>query len=514
MRTHCMTGTNAVRRQDASKGTVVSPHERSTRAGLEMLERGGNAVDAAVATALVAGVVEPTETTLAGCGFLLFNDPETGTWSADFGPRAPSAASRAMYEVDHGASGSSVLGLAPVVDAANVDGPRASGVPRTLLGLLSAQEAWGELPREHVCGPAIGAAYDGFEADMWFVANALSDLTRLRRDAQARRTYLDEDGLPLGHASSSFYGPSFGARPRVRQPLLGAALEEAAHGPLESLTEGALARRLVESSRAAGGLLTSEDLRAAAPSIGRAFGRRYRDVEVFVPPSPGGGITELQILQMWEALNPRPSTSHENGAQARKLALALRHAFADRYHWLGDPDVVPVPLRGLLSPDYTAALARLVETGQDVAGWREGEPWTTYAARAAHDPWRHEPGSPARPEWTPQSATEPTSGTTHISAADAQGRIVSVTHTAAHHFGSGIVCPRTGLLFDSAMAWFNALPGAANSIAPGARPLANMGPALVTRRGESVAAVGASGGRRIISAVAQVIINLVDGGHS
>lgn len=514
MRTHRMTGANAVRRQDASRGTVVSPHECSTRAGLEMLEHGGNAVDAAVASALVAGVVEPTETTLAGCGFLLFNDPGSGAWSADFGPRAPLAASPTMYQVEHGGSGSSVLGLAPVVGAANVDGARAWGVPRTLLGLLSAQDAWGELPRSEVCGPAIAAAHDGFDADMWFMTNALSDLVRLRQDAQARRTYLDGDGLPRGHASSSFYGPSFGARPRVRQPLLGAALEEAAHGPLASMTEGRLAQHLVETSREAGGLLAIEDLRTSGPSISRALGRRYRDVEVFVPPSPGGGITELQILQTWEALGPRPATSHESGARARKLALALRHAFADRYHWLGDPKVVPVPLQGLLSPEHTATLARLVETGRDVEGWHDGEPWITYAARAVHDPWRHEPGSPARPKWTPRSATPPTSGTTHISAADAQGRIVSVTHTAAHLFGSGVVCPRTGLLLDASMAWFNALPGAANSIAPGARPLANMGPALVTRQGESVAAVGASGGRRIISAVAQVIINLVDGGHS
>ncbi|MFG2156631.1 gamma-glutamyltransferase [Streptomyces olivaceus] len=514
MSTHRMAAARAVGREDAATGTVVSPHEQSTRAGLDLLDRGGNAVDAAVAAALVAGVVEPTETSLAGSGFLLVNDPQSGAWSADFGPRAPLAASATMYEIDHDAASSTVLGLAPVADAANVDGPRASGVPRTLLGLLTAHQRWGRLPRHQVCAPAVRAAYDGFPADMWFLTNTLSDLARLRRDDQARRVYLDEGGLPYGHTSWSFYGPSFGARPLVRQPLLGALLEEAARGPLSLLTEGAVARRLVETSHEAGGLLGPEDLRTAAPAIGPALTRRYRDTEVSVPPAPGGGITELQILMMWEALNPDPSTSHESGAQTRRLALALRRAFADRYHWLGDPDTVPVPMRGLLSRDYIASLARLVDAGEDVPGWRDGNPWTTYASRAVHDPWTHEPDRGARPVWHPAGAPPPSSGTTHISAADTEGRVVAVTHTAANHFGSGVVCPRTGLLFDSAMAWFNALPGAANSIAPGARPLANMGPALVTRQGRSVAAVGASGGRRIVSAVAQVIINLVDGGHS
>ncbi|MBK1783919.1 gamma-glutamyltransferase [Prauserella cavernicola] len=498
--------------QDHEHGSVVAPRERSVTAGLEMLERGGNAVDAAVAAALVAGVVEPTETTLAGCGFLLYADRATDPRAVEFGPRAPLAADARMFDLDPAAAGPAVLGLAPVLGNANVDGPRAAGVPRTLLGLLTAHERWGALDRRTVCGPAVDAAHDGFPADTWFLTNAFSDLERLRADEGTRTTFLADDGLPIGRTSPAFYGSSLGERESVRQPVLAATLEEIACSPLTALTEGAIAQRLVETSRERGGLLTMADLAASGPRIGPALTIDYRGALVAVPPAPGGGLTELQILRAWEALQSRPRTSHESPETTRALALVLRHAFADRYHWLGDPDVVPVPTRGLLSDGYAARLAALCAQGDNVVRWESGHPWFTYAGSPAHDPWPHDDGRDA-PQWSPATATPPTSGTTHISATDRDGRTVAITHTAANHFGSAVLCPRTGLLFDSAMAWFNAAPGAANSIAPGARPLANMGPALVLSDAARHA-VGASGGRRIISAVAQVVINLVDGGHS
>lgn len=500
-----------------SAGTVVAPHESSILAGLGMLDRGGNAVDAAVAAALVAGVVEPTETTLAGSGFLLVHDPGGESWSVDFGPRAPLAASPTMFQIDAQASSPTVLGLAPVVGNANVDGPLASGVPRTLVGLLTAQERFGALSREVVCGPAVEAAHEGFPADTWFLTSALSDIDRLRRDPQAAQTFLDEEGLPRGRRSLSYYGPTFSPRERIRQSLLGTTLEQAAHSGTEVLTHGAIARQLVASSAERGALLELADLHGSGPFIGRALTRGYRDVKVSVPTGPGGGLTELQILAVWEALHPIRTPLHRDGNLLRDLALTIRHAFADRYHWLGDPDSVPVPAGQLLSDHYVRHLAELVATGEDVSRWSEGAPWITYSHHAAHDPWVNQTNgatSRNRPQWVPVTSSTPTSGTTHVSAADSSGRIVAITHTAANHFGNGQVCPSTGLLLDSAMAWFNAAPGAANSITPGGRPLANMGPALITRGGKPVAALGASGGRRIISAVAQVIMYLVDGDSS
>ncbi|MEU3274350.1 gamma-glutamyltransferase [Saccharomonospora sp. NPDC006951] len=499
--------------QDHERGSVVAPRGESVAAGLAMLDRGGNAVDAAVAAALVAGVIEPTETTLAGSGFLLYADRTTEPYAVEFGPRAPRAAEPAMFELDPAAAGPAVLGLAPVLGNANVDGPLAAGVPRTLLGLLTAHERWGALDRRAVCDPAVAAAYDGFPADTWFLTNAFSDLDRLRADEGTRTTFLAEDGLPIGRTSAAFYGRSLGTRASVRQPVLGATLEEVVSSSLTTLTEGSIARRLVATSHERGGVLSMDDLRAAAPDVRPALTVDYREALVAVPHAPGGGVTELQILRAWEALHAQPRTSHESAESTRALALVLRHAFADRYHWLGDPGLVPVPTNGLLSGSYAAHIARLCAEGGDVVHWGEGNPWLTYAGKAVHDPWRHTEHGLEVPQWTPETATSPTTGTTHISATDSEGRTVAITHTAANHFGSAVLCPRTGLLFDSAMAWFNAAPGAANSIASGARPLANMGPAIVVSDKASHA-VGASGGRRIISAVAQVVINLVDGGRT
>ncbi|WP_197519674.1 gamma-glutamyltransferase [Pseudonocardia sp. HH130630-07] len=475
-------------------GTVVAPHESSCAAGTAMLERGGNAVDAAVAAALVAGVVEPTETTLAGSGFLLHHTAAGDTWSVEFGPTAPLHATGTMFDLDAGAASSPILGLAPVVDDANLDGPLASGVPRTLLGLLTAQERFGVLDRETVCAPAVRAAHDGFPADTWFVTNALADIGRLRADEQARRTFLDDSGPPVGAGSAGVYGATFGSRPRVVQPALGDTLERAAALGPSALTDGEIARRLLETAGERGGLLSPADLRAAGPAVRPALTLRYRDTDVAVPAAPGGGWTELQILATWQALHPDRTVPTSDPARLRELALVLRHAFADRYHWHGDPQVVPVPLDGLLSAPHARGIAGLVRDDLDVPGWRDGLPWVTFAARAAHDPWPHDPGRGDTPVWRPEGGSTPGSGTTHVSVVDGAGNSVAVTHTAANHFGSGILCPRTGLLFDSAMAWFNAAPGAANSIAPGARALTNMGPVLLSRDGRATAALGASGG--------------------
>jgi gamma-glutamyltranspeptidase / glutathione hydrolase len=497
----------AVRRHHGL-GTVVGARESAVTAGLAMFEHGGNAVDATVAAALVAGVVEPAETTLAGSGFLLVQDPQSGPWSVEFGPLAPLSAYDRMYRLDPDVSPEGVVGLCGTVDLENLNGARAAGVPRVLLGLLTAQQMFGVLPRKQVCLPAIEAAYNGFEADSWFVTSALADLKRLRADPVSANAFL-EGGLPKGATGGSQLDLASGPRARITQPLLGATLEEVSQGSLRRLVDGAIAQHMVDSSTEHGGLLSMEDLARAEPDIRRPMTARFRDADVFVPTAPGGGITLLEILAIWEAIFPDGATSLESPQHAKALALAIRHAFADRYHWLGDPDMAAVPVAELLSSSYIAEIAALCRSDADVPGWGEGLPWQTYAARPAHNPWGCD--DQTAPSWSPAMATAPSSGTTHISAAGPDGRVVSVTHTAANHFGSGVTCPRTGLLFDAAMAWFNAAPGAANSIAGGKRALANMSPALVAHGNGPVTAIGASGGRRIISAVAQVIINLIDG---
>ena len=478
-----------------------------------MYELGGTALDAAVAAALVSGVIEPTETTLAGSGFMLIQTSDDGSYEVDFGPKAPYRATEEMFQLSNASEGSQVLGISPVEGNANVDGPLANGVPRTLLGLLKGHERFGALSTKTVLEPAIDAAKNGFNADPWFIVSALSDIDRLGADKTARDIFLTDDGLPRGSRTSIGYGPSFGEYEIVKQAALARTLQTIADDGIETLISGDVATALAETSRELGGILTERDLREAVPEIRRPLIQKYRDYEVLVSSAPGGGITVLEILKIWEQLHPSPTSVGENPKLAAQLALVLRNAFADRYHWLGDPAYVGVPQAGLLSTGYARHIADKIRDNQQVPEWETGAPWQTFASLAANDPWYYDANAKDAPAWNPNGASTPTSGTTHISAAGADGQVVSITHTAAHHFGNGIVCPRTGLLFDSSMAWFNAAPGAANSISPGGRALANMAPALL-RNNEGAVAMGASGGRRIIGAIAQLLIHLVDGGLS
>ncbi|MET7339040.1 gamma-glutamyltransferase [Nonomuraea sp. NPDC005650] len=490
-------------------GAVAAPREESVVAGLGALDQGGNAVDAAVAAALVAGVVEPMETTLAGSGFMMVHAPDDGVWAVEFGPRAPAAAYPGMFRPLRPGEATAPLGVTAVADDANKVGPLACGVPRTLVGLLDAQRRFGRLTPAAVIEPAVQAAYDGFAADPWFTLTALAQLPALRKDAGSAAVFLRDGDLPLGACGFVFAGPSFGEPERVRQPALGATLELVAARGTSVLTDGPVAARLLETVARVGGLLSADDLRQAAPQFTRPLTIDFRGTQVHAPRAPGGGLTELQILAAWQALHPEAPPPPGSAEWVRDLALVIQHAFADRYHWLGDPDFVPVP-ESLLAPAYLGELVTAIRSGEPPArhcGTRQ--PWEVFASLALHDPWRG--GGTAAPVWNPAGGSVPGSGTTHISVMDPDGWAVSVTHTAANPYGSAVLCPETGLLLDSAMVWFNAVPGAANSIRGGARPVANMGPVLVTAGGQ-LAAVGASGGRRIISAVSQLVLHLVEGG--
>ncbi len=491
------------------RAAIAGARHESVSAGLAMLESGGNAMDAAIAAAFVAGVVEPMETTLAGSGFMLVFDPQTArATSIEFGPRAPLAARPDMFEIDRLASNDTGLSISSVVGDANVRGVLAAGVPATVAGLCAAHQRFGRLALATVMAPAVAAAHDGFAADAYYALEVLAHLVALRADPGAAAAYLDGGAPPAAaHLGAATLGTPF----RVRQPALGHTLERIAAAGAEGFTRGAVADGLLETHRALGGLLTAEDLNAVEPRFTEPLTLSTEAGLVCVPAAPSGGITILQILKLMRILRV-------DGAAIppATLALASLHAFADRYHWLGDPERVPVPIEALLSDGYARHLADQVRRGEPlpVPGHGEGAPWNAFASRAVHDPWPFADGSaPAgiAPAWRPDGATAPQPGTTHVSVIDGAGMAVSLTHTAANHFGAKVVCPRTGLLLDAAMGWFNACPGAANSIAAGKRPLANMGPALVLRDGHALAAAGAPGGRRIIGAMVQVIDQVLSG---
>jgi gamma-glutamyltranspeptidase/glutathione hydrolase len=478
---------------------IAAARRASVEVGLAMEAAGGNAMDAAIAAAFVAGVIEPMETTLGGSGFMVLH-AAGATRCLEFGPRAPLGARPDMFRIDHARMKDGGLGVSVVEGDANTQGILAAGVPATIPGLCLALEHHGRLPLPTVLAPAIRAARQGFEADGYFALEALANLGALRADPTAARLFL-VDGLPpvaphLGRAT-------LGAAHVIRQPELACTLEALAERGIAAWQD-AIFPALLATHREAGGLLRAED-GARAPALREALmldlGGGFT---ACLPDAPSGGATVAQMLAILRALGD---------ASPRALLHAGWHAFADRYHWLGDPDAVPVPAHALFSAGHAGAIARDIAVGSPPPLPRPGEgpPGDAFARRAARDPWPHDAEARAAPAWCPVGGTDAPPGTTHISAMDAEGMAVSLTHTAANHFGAKLVCPRTGLLLDAAMGWFNAVPGAANSIGPGRRPLANMAPALLLRDGRAVAAIGAPGGRRIIPCVAALLAAMAGG---
>lgn len=410
----------------------MAGRRETVAAGMQVMAEGGNAVDAAVAMGFVACVVEPTEASIGGSGFMLAHDPASGNvWSIEFPPRAPLRAAADMYEPLHGDVEAGLLGTVAVRGDANAAGWLAPCVPGAVAGLCLAQARFGSLPLARLVEPAAELAERGFETDAYLALQALENLPALRASPECARIFLP-DGLPP-RAPVAVVPPD---PPRLRQPELAGTLRAiAADGP-NAFYRGELAARIAGAFERAGGLISRADLDAYTATIERPLSGAYRGWSVLAPRAPCGGSTVIRALELLEAEDP---------VSLPAVAEALQAAFRERYRLAGDT-----------------------------------------AADAGH-------------------------GTTHLCAIDRDGRIVSCTLTAGNTFGGKVVAAGTGVLFDSGMAWFDPRPGGVNSIAPGKRPLVNMAPLLLLR-GHDRVALGAAGGRRIISAVTQVASLIIDHG--
>jgi len=492
------------------KAAVAGSRRLITDTATAILEKGGNAVDAGVAAAFVAGVIEPMETTLAGSGFMLVGEPDGKVHSVEFAPRAPKRAHKNMFTIDKSQGGDRGLGVSTVVDDANVQGALAAGIPATLRGLVDAHSRFGKLKLKDIMRPAIFAAQDGFEVDNYYVLETLDNLRALRENVGARKVFLVNGEPPkpvhLGRATLS--------QPHVvKQKKLAQTLEAVAEKGVGYFYDGPLGEQFVETHKALGGIVRVDDLKAVETIITTPRVLNFRGAQVWMPNAPSGAITQLEILNIWKHLYPKSVKGNYTVDNIINLARVCWHAFADRYYWLGDPDFVSVPEQGLLSDAYAKDIAAKILNSKELlfpVSAKEA-PWNYFASHAENNPLAFdEKLKTSEVNWNPAGSTDYARGTTHISVTDEDGMMVSITHTAANHFGSKVVCEHTGLLLDAAMGWFNAEPNAANSIAGGKRPLANMGPALITRNGVPCAALGAPGGRRIICAVVQLILNLIE----
>jgi gamma-glutamyltranspeptidase / glutathione hydrolase len=454
----------------APHGMVAAEHPRGAAIGAAILGGGGNAVDAAVATAFAMTVIEPFMSTIAGSGTMLVHLARRGdTVSLNFNGVAPLAAHETMYRLAGGVS-DGLFGWPRTENAANEYGHRAVAVPGSVAGLVLALERYGTMALGDVLAPAIALARDGFETDWYLAQNEAKYVEELSAFPATAKTYL-RDGRWSHRPAGMLPGD------RSSYPDLARSLELIARDGADAFYRGAIAQALIDDMAAHGGLIRREDLAAYRVIVEPALPARYRDVDLALSPGPTGGVTALEILNvLGEFPSARVGWQTAEGLHLRASAVA--HAFRDRFEHLGDPAIVKAPWERLASRDHARVVAAHI---------RRGTPARTRPPRASEE------------------------CTTHVSVIDRQRNMVALTHTAVSLWGSRVVVPGTGILLNNGMIWFDPEPGKPNSVGPGKRGLVNMVPALGFRRGAPAFALGAPGGRAIISAIPQVISNLVDG---
>lgn len=465
----------------ATNGIVVAKHPLAAQAGLEVLKRGGNAIDAAVTTALALGVVEPAMSGLGGGGYLVYYQARTGkVFVVNYAMRASLAARPDFYDLDEGTT-VNLFAWRRVKNDANISGATSVAVPGTVAGLGLAMQKFGsgEISWAEAFVPAIKLAEQGFPIDWYTLLRFSSEMNLLRRFPDTAAVMLP-DGIP----------PLLEGRPGASplcQPALAATMRRlAAEGP-DYFYKGEMARWLAEYVTAQGGLLSETDLNRYQATVDEPLNFGYGPYQLFTPNGPTAGPTLAEHLQILEQLQAGgdladPETWH------RRIEAA-RLAWADRFEYLADPEAVPVPLAELTSQAYATERATIVQP---------------------NGPAMPYPALPGQPRSMSAAAYGLKAGesTTHLTVVDAERNMVTLTQTLLSLFGSGVLEPKSGVLLNNGMMWFDPEPGRPNSMGPGRRPLTNMSPTLVLKDRKPVLAIGASGGRRIPNAIAQVFLGV------
>jgi len=450
---------------------VVSADAYASRAGVDILKHGGNAIDAAVCVGFALAVTYPGAGNIGGGGFMVIRMADGRETTIDYRETAPAAAHRDMFLDQTGN---------PVTDRSLV-GPLAAGVPGRAAGLALARRKYGRLPLAAVMAPAIALARDGFEISWHTAASFATHQTLFSRFPSTARVFLRADGTPPGPGE------------RLIQSDLAVTLQEVAqHGP-DAFYTGRIAGLIATEMSRTGGLITAADLAGYQPVERAAIAGTYRGHRILsmAPPS-SGGVALVQLLNILEAY-PLAEYGHNSSRAMHVMIEAERRVYADRSEWLGDPAFTRVPVAGLIAKPYADHLRATIS-----------ETRATPSSAIA-------PGRPRDFE---------SFETTHFSVVDAEGNAVSTTTTLNGGYGSGQVVTGAGFLLNNEMDDFSVKPGApnmfgmvggdANAIAPGKRMLSSMAPTIVVRDGRTWLVVGSHGGGRIITTVLQVLLNIID----
>jgi gamma-glutamyltranspeptidase/glutathione hydrolase len=470
----------------APHALVTSVHELASRAGVEMLHSGGNAIDAAVATGFALAVVHPQAGNLGGGGFMLFRLADGKTHFIDFREKAPATATENMYLDAQG-------NVLPESNKnSSVVGYRAVGVPGSVAGLVYAEKQYGKLSIEKVMAPAIKLARDGFSL-AYEDAQDIKDDEHLAEFPESKRIFLRD-------------GNYYQAGDLFKQPELARTLERISKNP-DEFYHGAMARELAAAIQKGGGLVTAADLAAYEVKERQPIRGSYRGYDIIsAPPPSSGGVALVEILNILEGFD-LAKTGNRSADDIHLEVEAFRRAFYDRADFMGDPDFAKVPVAQLIDKKYAEA-------------WRDSiDPKHASVSQDLKRPSFSELERVAQSQTT--AIREP-ENTTHYSVVDADGNAVSVTTTLNDSFGSRVTAAGLGFLLNDEMDDFAAtqgvpnayglVQGPANAIGPGKRPLSAMTPTIVLKDGKLFLVLGSPGGPTIITTVANVLIGVVDFG--
>ena len=454
------------------KGMVASQHALATKVGLEILKKGGNAVDAAVAVGFSLAVVLPRAGNLGGGGFMIVHEAKGGTTQAvNYREMAPKKSSRDMYLDKNGD-----------VDRVKINAEYlASGVPGSVAGLARALEKYGTMSLAEILAPAIKQAEEGFVVTY--------DLASVLKSLEGRIRKWPESAKIFYKANGGYYE----AGDILIQKDLAWSLKQIAKEGPSAFYSGKVGERIAKDMKANGGIITMEDLRNYKVEEMEPVWGTYRGYEIAsMPPPSSGGVHIIQMLNILEGF-PLKYLGHNSAETLHLMAETMKLAYADRSEHLGDPNFWKVPTKGITSKTYGEELRSKINRAQ------------------ATPSEKIKPGKPQDYE---------SEETTHFTVMDSDGNVVVNTYTLNFSFGTGIVAKGTGILLNNEMSDFSAKPGVANAfgllggeanaVQAGKRPLSSMTPTIVFKDGKPYFATGSPGGSRIITTVLQVILNIID----
>ncbi len=443
-------------------GMVAAAHPLAAQAGIDMLNQGGNAVDAAVATAFALTVVEPFASSIGGDGgALIYMDQTKKVEAFGYRCKAPASANYETYDYNDKDSWNKTI--------------KGAGVPGMVAGTCMLHKKYGRLPLATVLAPAIRYAEEGFAASEK-LANIVFDAYDVIDAHESTSIIFLDDGLPID--------PGF----VVKNPDLAASLRLiAAEGP-DAFYKGKLAAKMSTFIQANGGHIGMKDFADYTTVTGEALKTAYRGLQIYSAPPPFGGLSVLMNLKVISKLPLDYNKPYTDPQNIHLMAEAMKGVAKDRNKTVGDPEFDTVPVDYMLSDGYADKRARLV------------------------DPKRAIPGDEVQsvlPDYHDHHGS-----TTHLSVIDAEGNAVAITQTLGNFFGCGVVIPGTGILFNNQMKNFAKKPGVANALEPGKRMRSTQAPTIITRDGNVIMVVGTPGAYRIITTMVQIIVNNIDYGMS